>query len=535
MSNEMLLTRSRLSFRRFQTVVIRNFASSKGGGDKEIPSCTKVARFESCQLDPCMLDPCKPEPTVVIIGAGMAGLSAAHRLAQCGLQNFTILEATDRPGGRIHSCWLGDVVAEMGATWIEGGCVANPVFTLAAQEGLLKSPLSRPDPSRGLFFTSDGRAIDLPVSITAYHTFRQIEQQAATLFSLGCGRTHGTLLNFMGVRIQQELHNFPEEQRYDAARVMYGMTNCVRCRCGDDLSLVSADQFGSYIEIPGGNVRVPLGYVGVLAPLLRDLPSCCLKYCKPVSCIRWGAISDSCPRAVVKCCDGEEFPADYVIVTVSLGVLKHQHDKLFCPALPAEKVEAICKLGYGYVNKVFLEYARPFWVWKEGGIKFAWSADELADRCDWVKGISNVEELSTSQHVLCAWVCGREAADMELCSDEEVVESITRVLRQFTGDPTLPYPANLLRSKWCMDQYFAGSYSYMGMDSTVGHQCDLASPLPGTCEPIPPILLFAGEATIPGHYSTVHGARLSGIREAERIIQLTKRFGGPPKNTAAKS
>lgn len=57
----------------------------------------------------------------------------------------------------------------------------------------------------------------------------------------------------------------------------------------------------------------------------------------------------------------------------------------------------------------------------------------------------------------------------------------------------------------------------------------------GTCEPIPPILLFAGEATIPGHYSTVHGARLSGIREAERIIQLTKRFGGPPKKMVEQS
>lgn len=67
-------------------------------------------------------------------------------------------------------------------------------------------------------------------------------------------------------------------RRYDAARVMYGMTNCMRCRCGDDLSLVSADQFGSYIEIPGGNIRVPLGYVGVLAPLLRDLPSCCVRF-----------------------------------------------------------------------------------------------------------------------------------------------------------------------------------------------------------------------------------------------------------------
>lgn len=167
---------------------------------------------------------------------------------------------------------------------------------------------------------------------------------------------------------------------------MYGLSNCVRCRCGEDLSMVSADQFGSYIEIPGGNVRVPLGYVGVLAPLLRDLPSCSLRYCKPVSCVRWGAVSDSCPRAVVKCCDGEEFPADYVIVSVPLGVLKHQHDKLFCPALPAEKTEAICKLGYGFVNKIFLEYARPFWVWREGDIRFAWSPDELSDRNDWLKG-----------------------------------------------------------------------------------------------------------------------------------------------------
>lgn len=167
---------------------------------------------------------------------------------------------------------------------------------------------------------------------------------------------------------------------------MYGLTNCVRCRCGDDLSMVSADQFGSYIEIPGGNVRVPLGYVGILAPLLRELPSCSLRYCKPVSCVRWGTASESCPRALVKCCDGDEFVADYVIISVSLGVLKHQHEKLFCPALPAEKVEAITRLGYGCANKIFLEYERPFWVWHEGSIRLAWSADELADRCDWAKG-----------------------------------------------------------------------------------------------------------------------------------------------------
>ncbi|KAK7866629.1 hypothetical protein R5R35_011536 [Gryllus longicercus] len=323
-------------------------------------------------------------------------------------------------------------------------------------------------------------------------------------------------------------------RRYDAARVMYGLVNAVRCRCGDDLSLVSADQFGSYVEIPGGNVRVPLGYVGVLAPLLRDLPDCCVHYCKPVQLVRWGVPGPggSGPAAVVRCCDGEEFPADYVLVTVSLGVLKAQADRLFCPALPAEKVEAIDRLGYGLANKVFLEYKRPFWVWREGGIRLAWSAEELSDRSDWVKGLCTVEEMAGSQHVICAWVAGPEASAMERCTDEEVADAVTRVLRQFTGDPSLPYPCNVLRSKWCSDPFFCGAYSYMALDSTVGHQCDLGAPVPSVSELTAPVLLFAGEATCPGHYSTVHGARLSGIREAERIVQLTKQFCGPPRALA---
>ncbi|KAF5298429.1 hypothetical protein FQR65_LT01207 [Abscondita terminalis] len=483
---------------------------------------------EVCTIADCMVDPCKPEPSIVIIGAGIAGLSAAHRLTQCGISNFTLLEATERPGGRIHSCWLGDVIAEMGAEFIEGCCMANPVYNLACQEGLLKPPSKRVDPARLLFCTSDGRAVDIPTSISAYHTFQHIEHQAMLLFSMTGGRGHGSLMNFFQLRIQQELLHFPEEQRYDAARVMYGLTNTIRTRIGEDLNQVSADNYGSLITIPGGAVKIPLGYVGVLSPLLRDLPDCAIKYCKPVDNIRWGAIQQGGPRAVVRCCDGEEFCSDYVIVTVSLGVLKQHADKLFCPTLPAEKMEAIYNLGYGQVNKIFMDYARPFWIWSEGGLRFAWSADELAHRSDWTKGLSVVEEVEGSKHVLCAYVSGSEAKQMEQATDEEVAAGVTNVLRQFTGDASLPFPNAILRSKWSNDPYFYGAYSFMSLSSTVGHQCDLSSPLPGPCEPVPPILLFAGEATCTGHYSTVHGARLSGIREAERIIQLTKRHGGPP-------
>lgn len=158
----------------------------------------------------------------------------------------------------------------------------------------------------------------------------------------------------------------------------------------------------------------------------------------------------------------------------------------------------------------------------------AWSADELTNRKDWTKGISSIKEVDGSKQILCAYVSGPEANFMEKLSDEEVAEGITRILRQFTGDASLPFPTTVLRSKWASDPYFCGTCSYMSLDANVGHQCDLSCPLPGPCEPVPPILLFAGEATCAGHYSTVHGARLSGIREAERIIQLTKKFAGPP-------
>lgn len=64
---------------------------------------------------------------------------------------------------------------------------------------------------------------------------------------------------FVGLRIQQELQKFPEDQRYDASRILYGLTNALRFKIGDDLSQVSADNYGSAIQIPGGNVTIPLG------------------------------------------------------------------------------------------------------------------------------------------------------------------------------------------------------------------------------------------------------------------------------------
>ncbi len=48
------------------------------------------------------------QPTIVIIGAGIAGIAAADCLQKAGLTNYKVLEATTRTGGRIHTQWFGE-------------------------------------------------------------------------------------------------------------------------------------------------------------------------------------------------------------------------------------------------------------------------------------------------------------------------------------------------------------------------------------------------------------------------------------------
>ena len=73
-------------------------------------------------------------------------------------------------------------------------------------------------------------------------------------------------------------------------------------------------------------------------------------------------------------------------------------------------------------------------------------------------------------------------------------------------------------TKWHTNQYILGSYSYIDVEGTVSHINELAKPIYDT-ENVPRVL-FAGEATSSNFYSTVHGAFISGEREAERLTQL---------------
>src|ERR687896_47489 len=78
------------------------------------------------------------EVDVVVVGAGLAGLVAARKVAAADL-DVVVLEARDRVGGRTLNEPIGDgKVVEIGAQWV--GPTQNRVLDLIAELGLETFP-----------------------------------------------------------------------------------------------------------------------------------------------------------------------------------------------------------------------------------------------------------------------------------------------------------------------------------------------------------------------------------------------------------
>ena len=69
--------------------------------------------------------------SVIVIGAGCAGLSAAETLVAKGFRDVIVLEARDRIGGRVHATEIDGNTVHLGAQWIHHFCPENPLVQVA--------------------------------------------------------------------------------------------------------------------------------------------------------------------------------------------------------------------------------------------------------------------------------------------------------------------------------------------------------------------------------------------------------------------
>ncbi|XP_043842646.1 spermine oxidase isoform X2 [Dromiciops gliroides] len=465
------------------------------------------------------------QPRVVVIGAGLAGLAAAKALLEHGFTDVKVLEASDRIGGRVQSVKLEHATFELGATWIHGSH-GNPVYHLAEENGLLEE-------------TTDG-------------------ERSVGRISLYSKNGVAYYLTNRGQRI-------PKDVVEEFSDLYNEVESCESS--SHSMDEVSLSAFGEWTEIPGAHHVIPCGFMRIVELLAQDIPDRVIQLGKAVRCVHWdraaarrggpeieqladhnndtsdeggedpgddrsevGEEEGSQWPVAVECEDCEVIPADHVIVTVSLGVLKKHHPTLFRPGLPSEKAGAIRRLGIGTTDKIFLEFEEPFWGAECNSLQFVWE-DEAESRSLtypeelWYRKICGFDVLYPPErygHVLSGWICGEEALVMEKCDDEAVAEICTDMLRKFTGNPDIPKPRRILRSSWGSNPHFRGSYSYTQVGSSGADVERLAKPLPYTesSKTAPMQVLFSGEATHRKYYSTTHGALLSGQREAARLIEM---------------
>ncbi|KAM5305402.1 spermine oxidase isoform 1-T1 [Glossophaga mutica] len=523
------------------------------------------------------------QPRVVVIGAGLAGLAAAKALLEQGFTDVTVLEASSRIGGRVESVKLGHTTFELGATWIHGS-QGNPIYHLAEANGLLEETT---DGERSVgrislyskngvacYLTNRGRRIPKDVVEEFSDLYNEVYNLTQEFFRHG-KPVNAESQNSVGVFTRDEVRNRirgdPDDPA-DTKRLKLAMIQqylkVESCESSShSMDEVSLSAFGEWTEIPGAHHIIPSGFMRVVELLAEGIPAHVIQLGKPVRCVHWDQASGR-PRGpeieprgrgdhnhnageggqgggeplgdgrdedeqwpvLVECEDCEVIPADHVIVTVSLGVLKKQHASFFRPGLPTEKVAAIHRLGIGTTDKIFLEFEEPFWGPECNSLQFVWE-DEAESRPLtyppelWYRKICGFDVLYPPErygHVLSGWICGEEALVMEKCDDEAVAEICTEMLRQFTGNPNIPKPRRILRSAWGSNPYFRGSYSYTQVGSSGADVEKLAKPLPYTesSKTAPMQVLFSGEATHRKYYSTTHGALLSGQREAARLIEM---------------
>ncbi|KAL0377159.1 UNVERIFIED_CONTAM: Polyamine oxidase 1 [Sesamum calycinum] len=127
-----------------------------------------------------MENPTRTRCSVLIVGAGISGITAAKVLAENGVEDVVILEAADRIGGRIRKEEFGGVTVELGAGWIAGvgGKQMNPVWELAGRSNL-RTCFSDYSNARYNIYDTTGKIFPSGVAAESYN--KAVESAVAKL------------------------------------------------------------------------------------------------------------------------------------------------------------------------------------------------------------------------------------------------------------------------------------------------------------------------------------------------------------------
>ena len=438
--------------------------------------------FQSSLTSACSLleteTPVLTDKKIIVIGAGIAGLAAAKKLKENGF-TVLVLESQEKIGGRLRTDRSIGIAFDEGASWIHGPKGGNPITALAAQAGA--STYLTDDESLRIYDQS-GKEYNTNLLDTEYDLF---EAALTAVRKAGSeNQSFEAIFNSL----------YPEKGKERLWKYM--LSAYLEFDTGGDISNLSSKYFYDDEEFSGADVIITNGYDKVAEFLGKGLD---IKLNTRVTEINYGA-----EKPFVKA-GGITYEADYILVTVPLGVLKNK-SIAFSPALPSDKTKAIENTQMGNVNKFLLVWKSSFW---DATTQYIGYTPETKGKFNY---FMNVNKFLPSSNALMTFAFGKYASQTESMSDAQITTEIMSHLKSIYGN-NISNPSQFLRTKWGSNINSFGSYSFATNGSGSVNFDTLSNAVSNK-------LFFAGEHTERDYRGTVHGAYLSGIREADKIIDL---------------
>ncbi|WP_263381869.1 flavin monoamine oxidase family protein [Granulicella arctica] len=417
----------------------------------------------------------------LIIGAGMAGLTAARTLAEAG-QRVLVVEAQDRIGGRILTRHIHGETVEVGAEFVHGR--PPELWALIEEAGLETTERD------GTQLCFEAGALS-DCSDDRDDIFKVLE---------GLELLTGPDLSFADYLAQ---HPVSADQRQQLIGFVEGF-NAADHRLASAAALGRQQQAEDETEgdrsfhINGGYSQLP----DFLAAKITSAGST-IRRSTPVRAINWQ------PGQVEAVTDSGILRAKRAIITLPLGIL--QSNAVPITPTPGNLPTLISKIQMGQVCRFTLIFRERFWADLQpqpaaSALSFLFATTEMPP-------VWWTPHPATSA-IITGWVGGPRSTPLLAHTPEALANQACETLARIFSLPDAHLHDLLLACEthnWQTDPYTLGAYSYIGTGG-------LNAPNEMT-EPIANTLYFAGEHTdTTGHWGTVHAAIRSGHRAASQVL-----------------